>query len=152
MSFSTVFRILQTNTMTMKQKEYTEKDFGKDYRKLMKMITDKLNACQEGWEVDEVLEMLWQLGDHGDLNAFCMYGLALLMEGKGWYDLEEGRITIETCAEEGNAMSQYYLGLLNYDGREGWEQDVITGKYWMEKAAEQGYQEAIEFLKDRYAC
>ena len=53
-------------------------------------ITRKLQRAKESWEVEDDLQTLWEMGDHGDLDAFTLYGLALIMEDKGWYDLEEG--------------------------------------------------------------
>lgn len=132
------------------KRKYEEKDFRKDYRKLMGMITERLQRAQESWEVDEELWMLWQLGDKGDLNSLVMYGLAVLMEDKGWYDLREGQIVLETCAEEGNAMGQFYLGMLLFDGREGLPADKVTAMYWIRKAAEQEYPDAVQFIKDWY--
>ena len=124
----------------------------RDYRRLMKLIVEKLNRSRETWEVDEQLEMLWNLGDHGDLNALTMYGLAVLMEDKGWYNLRDGQITLEECAKAGNPMAQFYLGLLHFEGRRDLEQDPVTGKYWMDQAATNGSHEAQAFLKAKYGA
>ncbi len=97
------------------------------------------------------MQALWSLGDHGDLNAFTLYGLALLMEGKGWYDLEEGRLALENAAEDGCAMAQFYLGRFYLEAREDHDANPVMGRYWLRKATENGYAAAAAYLRKKWA-
>lgn len=116
----------------------------------LKQITAKLSRATHSWEVEDELLTLWSLGDQGDLEAFTLYGLALLMEGKGWYDLEEGRLALENAAEEGCAMAQYYLGRFLLDARDDHDADSVMGRYWLRKAAENGYVAAEAYLRKKW--
>lgn len=62
----------------MKSKKYTAKAFARDYQKLNKQIVKKLNKAKEAWEVDDQLQDLLDLADHGDVDALALYGLAFL--------------------------------------------------------------------------
>ena len=53
------------------------------YQDTLRRITKKLERSTESWEVEDELQTLWEMGDHGDLDAFTHYGLALIMEDKG---------------------------------------------------------------------
>ena len=72
---------------------------GDEYRRLMDDITTKLESSLYCWEVDDELHTLWELGDHGDTNAFLRYAAALLMEGKGWYNPQEAKIVLDELIE-----------------------------------------------------
>ena len=113
-------------------------------------ITRKLHRAIESWEVEDELQTLWEMGDHGDLDAYTLYGLALLMEDKGWYDLEEGKLVLENAAESGSAMAQYYLGRFYLEGRSDLPVDPINGRYWIQQAAVQGYRQALDYMDERW--
>ncbi len=113
-------------------------------------ITRKLQRAKESWEVEDDLQTLWEMGDHGDLDAFTLYGLALIMEDKGWYDLEEGKLVLENVAESGSAMAQCYLGRFYLEGRPDHPVDPIFGRYWIQQAAAQGYRQALDYLDERW--
>ncbi len=116
----------------------------------LKQIIAKLSRATHSWEVEDELQTLWSLGDHGDLDAFTLYGLALLMEGKGWYDPDEGRLALENAAEDGCSMAQYYLGRFYLEAREGYDADPVMGRYWLRKAAENGYAAAAAYLRKKW--
>ena len=78
---------------------------GSDYQQLMSTISAKLERSRYSWEVDEELHTLWDLGDHGDVPAFLRYAVALLMDGKDWYNPEEAKVVLEAIIEgEGPAL------------------------------------------------
>ena len=131
-------------------KTYTAKAFARDYQKLIKMIAKRLNSAQEAWEVDDELQALWDLADHGDLDALALYGLAFLKEDKGWYDLEEGKVALENAAEEGSAMAQYYLGRLLMEDRKGLPKDPVLARYWMKLSMEQGFPMAVDYWNEMW--
>ena len=74
---------------------------GPEYQQLMATITNKLNASQHSWEVDNELHTLWTLGDHGDIPAFIRYAAALLMKGRDWYNPEEAKTVLDSIIESG---------------------------------------------------
>ena len=49
--------------------------------------------------------------------------------------------SLRAQAEQGNAVAQYNLGLMSYDG-EGMPQDDAEAFQWFRRAAEQGYADA----------
>ncbi|MGI9214344.1 MAG: tetratricopeptide repeat protein, partial [Gammaproteobacteria bacterium] len=53
--------------------------------------------------------------------------------------------TIQKSASQGNAKDQYYLGLIYMHGN-GIEQDDTLAIHWLQKAAEQGCQKALNNL------
>lgn len=59
---------------------------------------------------------------------------------------EEGRVEqLRKPAEQGQASAQYMLGLA-YEIGNGVEKDTAEAKHWFKKAADQGYEKAIEKL------
>lgn len=127
----------------------TEKEarrFTKDYMKLNKMISNQLVAAESMGEAKQGLDMLKQLASYDLPQAKTFYGLALLMEGKPWYDVEKGSKWLRKGAEEAEkaehdasySMCQY--GLMLLDGLQGVKKDTVWGKYWMEKAAANGFK------------
>jgi TPR repeat protein len=59
-------------------------------------------------------------------------------------DIEQWR----TAAEQGDALSQYKLGLC-YGNGDGVGEDEAKAVYWLTKSAEQGNPDAKEFLAER---
>ena len=53
------------------------------------------------------------------------------------------------AAEQGNTVAQYNIGICYYYGK-GTSKDNGSAKFWMKKAAEQGYEDAIEFLNENF--
>ena len=76
----------------------------------------------------------------------AQYNLASLYAEEGNFD--EAFKWMKKCAESGEyPYAQYMLATLLFSGL-GCSQDVEEGLYWLEKAAEQGVEEAIEELND----
>ena len=90
--------------------------------------------------------MLHEMAKYELPQAKTFYGLALLMEGKPWYDVEKGSKWLRKGAEEAEkaehdaSYSMYQYGLMLLDGLQGVRQDPVNGKYWMDKAAEGGFK------------
>ena len=78
---------------------------GSDYQQLTSTIFAKLERSRYSWEVDEELHTLWDLGDHGDVQAFLRYAVALLMDGKDWYNPEEAKVVLEAIIDNGVCLS-----------------------------------------------
>ena len=130
--------------------------FTKEYVKLNKMLTARLVMAESMEEAKEPLSMLESIAKYELPQAKTFYGLALLMEGKPWYDVEKGTKWLRKGAEEAEkaehdaSFSMYQYALMLLDGMQGIRQDPINGKYWMEKAAASGFKPAVKEAKHRW--
>ncbi|MGI6313406.1 MAG: hypothetical protein ACOXZI_03655 [Candidatus Cryptobacteroides sp.] len=130
--------------------------FTKEYMKLNKMISNQLVAAETVGEARQGLEMLREMAKYELPQAKTFYGLALLMEGKPWYDVEKGSMWLRKGAEEAEvaehdaSYSMYQYGLMLLDGLQGVRKDPVYGKYWMEKAAANGFKLAKKEVKQRW--
>ena len=125
-------------------------EYQKGQRKLFKMVTDHLKKAQTIPEAKQSLQALLELAEHGDVNALMMFGLALLMEDKPWYDAESGRAALEKAADSDSPVAQYYLGKFLLEGEHGIPIDPITAKILLESSANRGYQPAMEIVQRRW--
>lgn len=130
--------------------------FTKEYVKLNKMLTARLMMAESMAEAKEPLSMLESIAKYELPQAKTFYGLALLMEGKPWYDVKKGEQWLKKGAEEAAvaehdaSFSMYQYALMLLDGMQGIRQDPINGKYWMEKAASSGFKPAVKEKKRRW--
>lgn len=127
---------------------YDDRQFTKDISKLMRIIYKRLSSAHSFEEVKGEFEMLEGLATNP--NSPCplktMWGLAYLMEDKGWYDPKKGLNIIKTAAENADDREPfcwYVLGELYLNGKKGIEKDPISAKYWLEKSAKVGYTPAV---------
>ena len=125
--------------------------YRRTFKKFTRTIMQQVQAADELWEVDEELDLLWKLCDKGDLNAMVTYALIMLMEDKQWYDSRQGMIILEEAADAGSLSAQFLYGYLKLKGRKDIEQDPVTGMWWIRKAAEDGYPDAINFIRMQQA-
>ena len=123
--------------------------YRRTFKQFTRTIMHQVEAADELWEIDDALDLLWNLGDKGDLNAMIIYAMILLMEDKQWYDAKQGMSMLETLSEEGFAPAQYLFGSLKFNGIKDVAEDKVTGLYWIHKAAESGNSEAQAFIKMR---
>ena len=82
--------------------------------------------------------------------AKTILGLAYLLEGKPWYDFKRGFQAISEAAEGDEPFCWFILGSLYLNGRADIKKDPILAKYWMKRAAEKGYQDAVVILKKQW--
>ncbi len=75
--------------------------------------------------------------------AKTILGLGYLMEGKPWYDFERGFQAITEAAESDEPFCWFILGSLYLNGKPELPKDPISAKYWIEKAADSGYHDAV---------
>ena len=146
---------MEPNRPYMTQAE--AKEFTKLFNDLNKMIVSVLLSATTVAQAEEGLGMLEGLAGYDLPEAKTMYGLALLLADKPWYDLEKGLEWLRKGAEEAatrtehvaaDSMSQYGISLL--DGQFGVPRDPVDGKYWIDKAAEAGSKLAIQEQKRRW--
>ena len=75
--------------------------------------------------------------------AKTILGLGYLLEGKPWYDFKKGFQAIKEAAESEEPFCWFILGSLYLNGKPELPKDPILAKYWIEKAAEEGYKDAV---------
>ncbi len=132
------------------------KDFTKSFIKLVTQLFGSLNRANDVKEAEEPLNMLANLADFPLPQAKTMYGMALLMEGKPWFDGRLGLEWLRKAAEDAlssehdASFSMFQYGRILLDGFKGIDKDPVTAKYWIDKAADAGYQEAIELRDNRW--
>ena len=76
--------------------------------------------------------------------AKTILGLGYLMEDKPWYDFQKGFETIKEAAESDEPFCWFMLGSLYLNGKPELPKDPISAKYWIEKAADAGYKDALQ--------
>ena len=115
------------------------------YTELNKSILKQLNLAQTKEEAQVFLDMIEGLATHENapLVAKTMYGLAYLMENKPWYDFTRGFEAVKEAAEGDEPFCWFILGSLYLNGKPDLQKDLISAKYWLGKAAEAGYKEAV---------
>jgi len=133
------------------------KEFTKLYNHLNKQITSILLSATTIDQAQDSLDMLKGQAGYDLPEAKTMYGLALLMVDKPWYDLEKGLDWLRKGAEEAAARtehvaadSMYQYGIIILDGQFGVPQDPVEGKYWIDKAADAGSKLAIKEQNRRW--
>ena len=132
------------------------KEFTEIYSDLNKRILAVLSKAKTMNDAKEALGMLENLAGYDLPQAKTMYGLALLMQDKPWYDTKKGLLWLKKGADEadGNehdaSFSMFQYGLVLVDGQMGVPADPVTGKYWIDKAAAAGYEPAIKEQEKRW--
>lgn len=132
------------------------KEFTEIYSDLNKRILAALSKAKTMNDAKEALGMLENLAGYDLPQAKTMYGLALLMQDKPWYDTKKGLLWLKKGADEadGNehdaSFSMFQYGLVLVDGQMGVPADPVTGKYWIDKAAAAGYKPAVKEQKKRW--
>ena len=75
--------------------------------------------------------------------AKTILGLAYLLEGKPWYDFKKGFLALTEAAESDEPFCWFILGSLYLNGKPELPKDPILAKYWLAKAADAGYKDAM---------
>ena len=96
-------------------------------------------------EVQKALDGMQKMAteDNADPAAKTIFGLGYLLEGKPWYDFKRGFQAIKEAAESDVPFCWFILGSLYLNGKPELPKDPISAKYWITKAAEAGYQDAV---------
>ena len=117
----------------------------KEYTGLNKSIIEQLNLAQTQEDAQEFLDMLEGLATHekAPLVAKTLYGLAYLMDNKPWYDFTRGFEAVKEAAEGDEPFCWFILGSLYLNGKPDLKKDLISAKYWLGKAADAGFNEAV---------
>ena len=122
-----------------------DKQFTKDFTELNKSLLQKLMVAQTTEEAQGVLDMVEGLAaqENSPAVAKTMYGLAYLIEDKPWYDFQRGFTAVKEAAESEEPFCWFILGSLYLNGKPELPKDPIQAKYWIEKAANAGYKDAV---------
>ena len=91
--------------------------------------------------LDRLEEMATE--DNAMPAAKTLYGLAYLMEDKPWYDFERGFEAVKDAAESEEPFCWFIVGSLYLNGKPELPKDPISAKYWIDKAADAGYKDAV---------
>lgn len=133
------------------------KQFTKDFSELTTLLIAKLQHANTIEEAQVALSMMEDFAQYELPQAKTLYGMMLLMEGKPWYDVKKALDWLKKGAQEAAASkehpaadSMYQYGLILLDGLYGVPCDPITGKYWIDKAAELGFKAAIKEQRKRW--
>lgn len=132
------------------------KEFTEIYYDLNKRILAVLSKADTMNDAKEALGMLKNMAKYELPEAKTMYGLALLMEDKPWYDSKNGLRWLKNGAEAAAAyehpanFSMFQYGLVLLEGKLGVPADPIIGKYWIDKAADAGYEPARKEQNKRW--
>ena len=74
--------------------------YRRTFKQFTRTIMHQVEAADELWEIDEALDLLWNLGDKGEFSAFIVYAMILLRDDKQWYDARQGMSMLETLSED----------------------------------------------------
>lgn len=129
-------------------KEYGDKEFNRDFKKLVDIIMKRLRSAESIEDAKQELDMLEGLSssENSPAPAKTLYGIAYLMEDKPWYDFDRGFSAVKEAAEQAadnEPFCWFILGSLYLNGKGSMAKDPIQAKYWISKAAEAGYRDAL---------
>ena len=122
-----------------------DNQFTKDFTELSKSLIQRLMSAQTTEEAQDALDMVEGLAsqENSPATAKTLYGLAYLIEDKPWYDFQKGFTAVKKAAESDDPFSWFMLGSLYLNGKPELSKDPVQAKYWIEKAAEAGYKDAV---------
>ena len=108
------------------------------------LFLSRLSKAGTTEEIQKALDGMEKMAteDNADPAAKTILGLAYLMEGKPWYDFKRGFQAITDAAESDVPFCWFILGSLYLNGKPELPKDPISAKYWIDKAADAGYQDA----------
>ena len=121
------------------------------YMDTANLFLSRLAKAGTPGEVQKALDGMEKMAieDNADPAAKTILGLGYLMEGKPWYDFKRGFEAVKDAAESEEPFCWFILGSLYLNGKPELPKDPISAKYWIDKAADAGYQDAqvIQELK-----
>jgi TPR repeat protein len=121
---------------------------------IIAIATLPLQATDERYDKDEIKEDMGKAW--GWISSKAKEGYESLKESYEEFitDEEGNRLSdkeiiekLTTLAQEGSAKAQYYLGLAYLKAKDAYH-DRDKAIEWLKKSAKQGYQEAIDLLKE----
>ena len=118
---------------------------GNLYMKASSTLLARLKDAQSTEEIQGALDRLEEMAMEEDAMpaAKALYGLAYLMEGKPWYDFKRGFDAVTESAESEEPFCWFILGSLYLNGKPDLPKDPVSAKYWIDRAADAGYNDAL---------
>jgi TPR repeat protein len=110
-----------------------------------------VNADESRESVLNALEYVQKLADQGFTPAMQLLAIVHADEQRWLYDAAQAEENWTKAAELGDIEAMYDLGMFYYAGRSDKDRDVVSGRYWMKKAADAGHPLAAKFMEARYA-
>ena len=98
-------------------------------------------------DYDQAFLLFQKAGSSGNAKALYELGNAFLYGLGTKSDWTKGKEYFQSSAQAGYDKAQRALGFLYENGFGGIAKNIEQAKYWYQLAADQGNQEAIEFLK-----
>ncbi len=100
------------------------------------------NSPQGGFDI------MRSRAEKGDRDAMRVLGESYLTGTGVRQDTEIGLEWIKKAASVGSAAAQFRLGKLITSGGHNMQKDRVEGVIWIEKAADQGYLSAIQWIEE----
>ena len=113
------------------------------------LFLSRLAMAERTEEIQSALDKMEDMGKEAPA-AKTILGLAYLLDGKPWYNFNKGFQAIQEAAEGEEPFCWFILGSLYLNGKTDIKKDPILAKYWIKKAAEKGYHDAIVILKEQW--
>jgi TPR repeat protein len=110
------------------------------------LFLSRLALAEKTEEIQKALDGMEETAEEIPA-AKTILGLGYLLEGKPWYDFKRGFQAITEAAESDEPFCWFILGSLYLNGKPELPKDPILAKYWIEKAADEGYKDA-EVIRD----
>ena len=115
------------------------------YMETANLFLSRLSKAETTEEIQKALDGMEKMAteDNADPAAKTILGLGYLLEGKPWYDFKRGFQAIKEAAESDEPFCWFILGSLYLNGKPELPKDPISAKYWITKAADSGYKDAV---------
>ena len=119
------------------------------YMNTASLFLSRLAVAESTEEIQKALDGMEETAQDTPA-AKTILGLAYLLEGKPWYDCKRGFQAISEAAEGEEPFCWFILGSLYLNGRADIKKDPILAKYWIKKAADKGYKDAVVILEKQW--
>lgn len=115
------------------------------YMETANLFLSRLSKAETTGEVQKALEGMEKMAaeENADPAAKTILGLGYLMEDKPWYDFKRGFEAVKDAAESDEPFCWFILGSLYLNGKPELPKDPVSAKYWIDKAADAGYKDAV---------
>lgn len=114
-------------------------------------VVKVVEADESREKVLDALEYVKKLASKGFTPAMECLAIVHANEHHWLYDAAKAENYWKQAAELDDIEAMFDLAMFYYRGRKDRAADVVSGHYWMQKAADAGHRSAKSFLKAKYA-
>lgn len=114
-------------------------------------VVKVVEADESREKVLDALEYVKKLASKGFTPAMECLAIVHANEEHWLYDADKAENFWKQAAELDDIEAMFDLAMFYYRGRKDRAADVVSGHYWMQKAADAGHRSAKSFLKANYA-